>query len=253
MAWRELDRSPIIGELNTHFFVTDDHDMVFLKRIPKDNVALIDAIKKEYTETRFLPLGGSFRRRSLEEQIHFATVAAALGLRVLPSHITEDGVAYYPYLEGARSMQEYFCSSNASGSIVDQLFNDLHRAHTQGVIYGDRWLPNILVTKEGEVIHIDFDIEIFGAHAIEFEVAQVIYYTLLAGKDRVASDVITNIGHKPWFDPSMVAIFLNASAQYFKSSKYGGIEHLVTSVLSECGCQSTLVVPEEIHVSTHLT
>lgn len=239
MVWYELDRPPINGELNTHFFVTDGSGSLFLKRVPKENLSLWKQIATEYTETMFLSLGGTFRQRSLAEQVSFSSRASELGLRVLPPAALVDGAAYYPYLEGALPIKEYFASSEANvPHVVTQLFNDLRKAHSLEIVYGDRWLPNILVTDTQELVHIDFDIKISGRWAKEFEVAQVIYYTVLAGKESVFPHIIEHIKPDPWFDPLIVTTFLDASLHFFKNTEYGNIDNLISRIVLDSGWKS---------------
>jgi len=182
MAWENLERTPIEGKFNRLFFVTNETGVPFLKRVPKDNPTLLKQIQAEYEGVMFLPLGGNFRKRTLEEQFSFSIKAAGLGLKVLPPSAIDREAIYYPFLDQVKSMKEYFSSKDARVSfVVNQLVNDLRRAHGFNVIYGDRWLPNILVKPEHKIVHIDFDIEISGKWAREFEVSQIIYYTILAG------------------------------------------------------------------------
>ena len=233
MIWKKLDRPPIEGELNTLFFVTNESDSLFLKRVPKENNTLLEQIETEYTKTMFLPLGGQFRIRSPKEQFLFSTKAARAGLKVLSPVAIENEAIYYPFLKNTSTIKRYFSSKKVKVShILNQLFNDLRRAHALGIVYGDRWLPNILVKPNHEVVHIDFDIEIFGKWAKEFEVSQVIYYTTLAGKKLVLPTIIEYFKAEKWFNSSVVSTFLDASVKFFKNSKYGGINNLVADIIS---------------------
>ena len=60
---------------------------------------------------------------------------------------------------------------------IRPVLHDITRAHApnRGLVYGDRWLKNVVVDRRGGVHHVDFDIEISGPFAREYEVAQHFY------------------------------------------------------------------------------
>jgi hypothetical protein len=225
MQWKEINRSPLIGELNENVFVVGGSDL-FLKRIPKENKHILHSIENEYNFLGFTVNGGKFRRRSTLEQTSLTRRAAMLGLRVLPPVSQEGEVSYYRFLEEARTLDEYLPSADSEGSlkIVLQIFNDLKRAHSQGVIYGDRWSHNMLVVPKIGFINIDFDIEISGRPAIEFEVAQAAYYTLSAGKNEVIPVLAQVLKLENGLDMGLIELFLRKHAMFFDKTKFGGIQ-----------------------------
>lgn len=89
----------------------------------------------------------------------------------------------------------------------------------------------MLVTPDVGVIHIDFDFEISGPYAKEFELAQVIYYTVLSGKDQVVSSVCQCLSGSLWCDSKMVADFLHAKTVFFRNTRDGGIEDHIEAVI----------------------
>lgn len=205
----------------------DSQGREFLTRNPKDTTQEI--IKKnahEYHFIGFTDFGGQFRRRTSAEQVHFAANAAKQGLRVLPpSYIDDKGIPYYRFLNDAKALDEFL--SSASDMNVDktitELMVDLHLAHSKGIIYGDRWTPNILATPQTGLVHIDFDVEIYGQYAREFEVAGVVYHALCAGRYRalpVMSKIIAL--HTDWVDQRMFEHFLTRMALFFEKDTYRG-------------------------------
>lgn len=226
MPWRELDRPALTGELNTNIFVVNDSSELFLKRVPKDNQQILHSIENEYNFLGFIPNGGKFRRRSTSEQTAIAQRAAMAGLRVLPPVSQEGDVSYYRFLEGAQTLDEYLpiASPEDSTKTVLQIFDDLKKAHSQGIIYGDRWSHNMLITPQLGLINVDFDIEISGRPAIEFEVAQAAYYTLSAGREKVIPILAQVLRPEGWFDMNLVELFLRRHAVFFDKTKFGGIQ-----------------------------
>ena len=53
-------------------------------------------------------------------------------------------------------------------------------------MYRDRWSHNMLIVHQYGFINVDFDLEISGTPAKEFEVAQAAYYALSGGKNKVS-------------------------------------------------------------------
>jgi len=234
MNLKEIDRPPIVGKFNIQYFVIDASGRLFLKRIPKENLALLEQIKIEYTGTQFLTMGGHFRRRTPQEQSLFAKQAASHKLRVLAPEYMSGEIAYYPFIEKAQMLDTFFRQPTVKPDIIiSQLLNDLRIAHAFNVIYGDRWHPNILVAPKIGIIHIDFDIEISGSCAKEFEVAQVVYYTVFSGKDTVVSPICKCLSAGLWCDPKLVAHFLQAKTVFFKSTEYGGIESPIKTIIAK--------------------
>lgn len=232
----ELGRPPLEGELNISCFVTMPPGRVGLMRIPKKNDIGLKSIAHEYDGVGFTRQGGRFRRRSPQEQTVFIKHAASQGLRVLqPALIDSKGTSYFPFLNQAKTLDNYLPTSTDDelSRTIYELYDDLRKAHKQNIIYGDRWSKNILINPNFGVTNIDFDIEISGKPAKEFEVAQVIYYILLAAKDR-SIPLLAEILSKgnDWFDFSLVAGFLQKHALHFlHNPKYGGIENETNTLI----------------------
>ncbi|OGK31496.1 hypothetical protein A3F29_04075 [Candidatus Roizmanbacteria bacterium RIFCSPHIGHO2_12_FULL_33_9] len=233
--YREVGRPAIEGELNINEFVKTQFGLVLLKRVPKDNPQIWDSISVEYGAIGFFEEGGSFKRRSFEEQLHLAEDAAFYQLRVLLPASVKNETIYYPFLADALTYDEYLANAAADESveIVSQLFEDLRSAHTKGIVYGDRWPPNILVTQGEGVVNIDFDIELTGFPAVEFETAQAIFYTLCAGKkDIIPSLVDILISNDGWFNYALVEKFLIGHGNFFATDpKFGDFRKLISRLL----------------------
>lgn len=237
MRLTELPKPPLEGALNVNNFMRAPNDVTFLRKRPKNNPQIIKSIEYEYHKIGFTDKGGRFRRRSQEEQLKLTTYAAANGLRVLaPSFVDSKGTNHYLFLNDAKTLDEYLpvVPDEEMFSVVYQLFDDLRKAHKSNIIYGDRWSQNILISRKYGVLHIDFDIEIFGGGAKEFEVAQAVYYTLCAGRKRIIPLLTEILTYGDWFDVSMVGEFVKKHADYFRDSKkYGNAQHEAALLIDE--------------------
>lgn len=252
---------PFEGGLNVSSVVTDDAGRSYLKRYPKSGKETLKLLKHQYNALGFTSRGGSFRRRSSQEQGNFLQRAAGLGLKVLPpAHIDEKGFMYYRFLEGAQTLDDFLprASSEEIDAIVHDLFADIRVAHANGVIYGDRWGQNILVvprfsllgneSNESEkmkeparrtrktVLHIDFDIELSGPIAHEFELAEMTFYTLRAGGERIVPMLVNFLGIDTsvrGFDFKAFVDFLEKFPELFKDHpKYGGSEKEIVALIA---------------------
>lgn len=235
MNFLETRDRPLTGELNTNLLVKDASGRSLLKRIPKENPHILRSIEHEYHNIGFTDNGGRFRRRTPEEQVFFVRSAALKGLKVLPPTATEGEVSYLPYFHRAKTLDEFLPSATRDQAVfvTYQLFEDIWKAHNLGIIYGDRWSRNILVSPDFNITHIDFDIEISGPPAREFEVAQLAYYTLCGGREKVITalaQILAYNGRK--LSGRLIAQFLRGHARHFRnSSRYGGIEAETDTVI----------------------
>lgn len=83
----------------------------------------------------------------------------------------------------------------------------------------------MLVDPKFGLVHIDFDLEIFGPTAMELDVAQVAYHTLWAGREQVLPNLANILGkEKDWFYNDNVTKYLRRLARYFSKTKVGGLE-----------------------------
>ncbi len=230
MAYVELPVAPFKGELNTQLFIAGPHATPLLRRIPRENRIIMDSLKHEYNNLGFTQAGGRFRRRSPEEQARLSLFAATHGLNVVPyANQHSEGTYDYPYLQGTTTLDEYLPAASPDKTLflTLSLFEDMRKAHSLGLIYGDRWSKNILVWPDNTFRHVDFDLEIYGPPAVSFDVAQLAYYVLAGGKEKVLNPLVYILSmNENWFDVELVIQFLKGHARHFrKSQKYGGIEN----------------------------
>lgn len=227
------------GQLNINEVRTDrivkGPQRLIVRRFPKENTTILRSLAYEYHEIGFTQLGGSFRRRSRDEQIQFTRRCAALGLRVLPP--LEEGKGYFDtlFLEKAEKMDEYLshATSEQAARFTYDVYMDMYKAHNAGIIYGDRWADNILVAPNIGVVNIDFDIEISGPFAKEFEATQVACYILAEAKMEI-TPLLTKLLSAPHegFHMKVVEKFLRGHALHFDGAKkYGSIENEMNALI----------------------
>ncbi|KKU82732.1 MAG: hypothetical protein UY10_C0025G0006 [Microgenomates group bacterium GW2011_GWA2_47_8] len=218
---------PLKGELNTNYLLGENASQppTHLLRAPRRNDAIFESIDHEYNFIGFTGLGGRYRRRTPQEQSNFAVKAALSGLKVLPP-IYGNGTDYtFAFLSEIETLDTFLSGANkgdAEEFIVD-IFKDLRKAHAGGVIYGDRWSKNILRSGKYGLVHVDFDLELSGSPAVEFEVAQVTYYTLSCGKEKIIPILAKLLLDSPWFNFETIKQFLRGHAAHFNNTPYGGI------------------------------
>ncbi len=202
-----------------------------LHRFPKENATIMKSIAHEYHEIGFTQAGGRFRRRSQGDQVRFTSRCAELGLSVLPPLADESNHVENIFLENAETMDVFLthATEEETALFTHNLYMDMYKAHSEGVVYGDRWSENILITPKGNIVNIDFDIEIFGSYAIEFEAAQVAYYILAGAKSKVIPQ-LAKLLSVPYanLDLRYIEAFLRGHAKHFDSNKkYGNLKEEV--------------------------
>lgn len=206
-----------------------------LHRFPKENTTILKSIAHEYHEIGFTQVGGRFRRRSQDEQIRFTKRCAEAGLSVLPPFADEGSHVENIFLENAETMDIFLAhaTDEETALFTHGLYMDMYKAHKAGVVYGDRWSENILITPKRNIVNIDFDIEIFGSYAREFEAAQVAYYILAGAKAKVVPQ-LARLLSVPYanLDMRQVETFLKGHAKHFDANKkYGNLKNEVDTLV----------------------
>lgn len=226
------------GELNINEVLSrssgDELHPVRIRRHPKRNPGIFRALAYEYDGIGFTKDGGLVRRRPPEEQIRFTDRCVALGLKVLPVVRHDNHSVESVFLPDAQNFDDYLmhATPEQANRVTYETFTDLMKAHRHGIVYGDRWAENILVVPELGFVHIDFDIEISGPHAKEFEAAQIAAYVVGGSKDAalpLLARLLTS-PHARW-DTRYVESFLRGHARFYDADhKYGPIDNELTTL-----------------------
>jgi hypothetical protein len=158
-----------------------------------------------------------------------------MGLSVLPPFADEGTHVENIFLENAETMDIFLthATDEETALFTHNMYMDIYKAHKAGIVYGDRWSENILITPKRNIVNIDFDIEIFGSFAREFEVAQVAYYILAGAKAKVVPQ-LAKLLSVPFanLDIRQVETFLKGHAKHFDvNKKYGNLKSEVNALV----------------------
>lgn len=174
------------GELNNNYVLADSNDVFYVLRKPKKNrLSAIKQIHDEFNYTGFLSLGGNYRFRTINDQVRFMY---SLNRVCIPSILPvcyESSWILLPFIKGS-SYCNYLRQKNVEENLVvtTQVLTNLIQTHKKNIIYGDRWAGNTIVGLNGNTLEIDFDLEIYGDNAKEFELSEVIFNILLFSSHR---------------------------------------------------------------------
>lgn len=168
------------GFLNTLKFWVDDHGKQYVSRSPNHDRSVSSSnLEEELHLCGFIRSGGSFKYRNNAEQLEFVRHARKKRLNVVPILGEWNGELVLPWIQGVdlhRYLKQDVSLDNLVRVITPALADICHAHHPRcQTVYGDRWLKNIMVEEGGRVRHIDFDIDIYGPKAREFEMAQFLY------------------------------------------------------------------------------
>lgn len=233
----------LVGGLNINGVVRRGDGTATLIRQPYENPRLVRMIEKEYEAVGFYDLGCHLRRRTPEEQAIFARSAAQIGLRVLPPIESLAGELFcYPFLEDVLPLDQSLPNSGREAQvIIEALFSDLWKAHQHRVVYGDRWSPNILMSSKLGPIHVDFDLAISGPYAVDFEVAQMTYYTAIATPSETLERITQELSVPGWFHQKIFSNVIRRHAQYFKGSLFGDHRHVIEELIDQISARLAIV------------
>ncbi len=157
----------------------------------EDRTEVLENLQEEYSFNGLLKRRGAYKLRSPREQVRFVEHARRSRLRVVPFVGVINGDLVMPLITGSDMKTHVNAVKNerAMLHVLRPVLNDITAAHapTRNVVYGDRWLKNILVGRGARIHHVDFDIEISGPFAREYEVAQFLYSSVrdTQNKDRL--------------------------------------------------------------------
>lgn len=159
---------------------------IFRSRRERDAGHIVAYLARLYGSASMEELGGSFRLRSLEQELEFMNQARAAGLRVPAVVAKGDGWVVLDYIEG-RAMADAL-QDGADPGLVLRMLHELKSAHRSGLVLGDRWGNNEIVDRAGHLHFIDFDVEWIPyqqSHALnEMDIAVALFGALLHSSRR---------------------------------------------------------------------
>jgi len=171
------------GSLNQNIQLADQVGRLYLLRQPHQERRPIYAhLSATYREEGFSSPESAHGYRTIVEQARFMRQAVKAGIRVLqPLAIAHDATSLLmPFLQ-AEPLDEYLQQGKTEA--VGAILRNLTRAHHKGIVLGDRWGANTLITPAG-IVEVDFDIALEGPLAKEFELGKLFYHLLFYAADR---------------------------------------------------------------------
>ena len=169
------------GTLNYIFLFLDRNNNLYTWRTPKEHPEILPQIHRDLLGTGFLTSGSRYQFRTLQEQVNFMEKASQANLQsLMPVYADKFGILS-PFIQGT-PYDQYLRSGGikATANVLDNIIT----AHNQNIVYGDRWTKNTIVKQDEPIVEIDFDIELIGANAQEFEMAQLLYHILFFSNRR---------------------------------------------------------------------
>jgi len=226
------------GTLNYNFVFSDRNGNLYVWRTPKEHPEILPQIHQDLLGTGFLTNGGSYRFRTIKEQINFMEKARRLNLRNTVAIYADEFGILLPFIPGT-PYDTYLRRGGitATRNVLDNII----AAHRQNIVYGDRWAKNTIVQPSKSIVEIDFDIELMGENAQEFELAQLLYHILFFSSRRkemlefIESYLQINQIAIAQYKLSVVEEFLSNYANYFQDKPSegipGGIKQEITELI----------------------
>lgn len=169
------------GHINSNIVVCSPNQRLYILR--HENIGIksstVSHIKSEYEGIGFLknPQNG-FRIRNAEDQQLFTKRLQSIGILVPDVHYAKNGLQVIEFLPDAISLSDLWLQNHIkSPEATKNVIATIMRMHQANIVAGDRWGPNELVTPNGDVYLVDFDVEIWGPDAKEFDIANLLYHT----------------------------------------------------------------------------
>ncbi len=231
------------GTLNYNFVLSDPDGNLYVWRAPKEHPQIIPIIHQDLIGTGFLINGGSYRYRTIREQVNFMTEACRLHLQNVEAITTNAFGTLLPFIQGT-PYDNYLRQGGieATKNVLDNIVT----AHKHNIVYGDRWTKNTIIKPDEGIVEIDFDIELRGEIAQEFEMAQLLYHILFFSSQRekmldfLKSYLQINQTALAGHDFFMVRKFLSNYANYFQDKIVegiaGGIEQEIAELIKILLC-----------------
>ena len=168
------------GNLNRNLIVIDSYGrkLILRRENPHGRQEEAPFIRAEYEGVGFLknPKNG-FRFRTSEEQHKFADFLGENDVKASKTIFSDPETQLIIYEDGAVSLDQLWITMDPKApGTTNMALQSLAESHRKGIVLGDRWGPNELLTADNKIIFVDFDIEIFGPEAKEFEMASMLYF-----------------------------------------------------------------------------
>lgn len=193
------------GNLNSTYLVVTEKRKCILQLCKSANTEEIyNYLKQLYRTAGFLNRGNGFKLRDYREKVRFYKTCELLNLRVPKLLSSGEDYLLTEYIEGTNYLK---FKSTLSYKELLELYWMLLKAHSHYLIFGDRWAGNLIVSDEGAVYFIDFDIQYTYKNTQQmvycrnFEIAVITYDLILYSKDRgITVSFLKRIFSNGWFN-----------------------------------------------------
>ena len=222
------------GTLNYIFVFSDQNGHLYTWRTPKEHPKILPQIHQDLLGTGFLTNGSSYKFRTIKEQANLMEKARLSNLSsLLPIYVDEFGLLS-PFVEGT-PYDKYLLSGEitATKNVLDNII----LSHRQNVVYGDRWTKNTIIKPNEDIVEIDFDIELVGEFAQEFELAQLLYHIVFFSSRRnemisfLRAYFESSSANLAQYKISAVRKFLFNYANYFQDKPFEGISGVQQEII----------------------
>ncbi len=228
----------LTGGFNTTEPTCDAHNTGWLRRESHRNGReTLAKICDEFASYGWIDRGNTVRRRTINEQIDLCRQANRLHLMTHLPATNDRGSMLVPYIAQAESIDCYLARASAPDArrVVRTLYVDAKHAHQNGIVYGDRWSENILVSgaQYPTATHIDFDLQYEGPEAKEMEMARLSFYLLHSGREKVRSIIAGCLRDRCDLNLSTLETIVRGHVRYFECGRFGGADQLVDDLFQE--------------------
>ncbi|MBS3081170.1 hypothetical protein J4221_06880 [Candidatus Pacearchaeota archaeon] len=204
------------GNLNELILLRDDQKKKYILQVQK-KVRPVGEYLSEFFETVGIE---DYRYRSLEEQVLFSQHCLDRGLLVPKIFEHDYNYIIREFIEGTTYSEVL---SNSENALLLRYLQELMNIHKKGIVLGDRWGPNELVTPDGEIYFFDFDIELLDENNEEFEIAHAIYTSVINAKNKKnAISLITKFfenGALSYYDCDILIKFLERHITFYEGRR----------------------------------
>lgn len=219
---------PMPGQLNFNFSLSDNSAKKYFLSIPRKNSTIIKSLHREYQGIDFFNLGGSFRLRPIKEMVKIYQQCEQIGISVPKIIDYDDFFLLREFIKG-QLYQNTLANSLNTPKLVISYLTQIKKLHLQGLVLGDRWGPNGIVTCDNKIIFFDFDLSLKKIGK-EMELAQAIYYSLINSfeKEKITQVICAWLGSlsQRSYAWHKVNLLLQGHSRYFQSNiASDGVRH----------------------------
>lgn len=207
---------------------TESGEKSVVLRFPKseeERTTTQTAIRQEYNAIGATKNGIDFRLRTITEQADFIQKANKAGLKILDYIDVSDNAMLMQYVQGTplhRYVQQE--STHINPQVIEDVLTSLSYAHRNGIVFGDRWTTNTIITSDEDFVELDFDIELIGDKETitSFELSQTIYHLMhFSGNNRdfmsemIVDTCLKNQKLLNMYDTDKIYTFISGQTDYF--------------------------------------